>query len=73
MADHVHASNHPEDVNFGYLCMIPIEAVEDEERLLHREIYWQCNLGTLFTGLNQRKDLNYMLRYRVNYNSKPAK
>ena len=29
-----------------------------EQQLIRREVWWQTNVGTLFFGLNKRKDLN---------------
>ena len=67
MADHVHTNSHPQDPEYNYLYIVAIEDVRREEQLLSREIYWQANLGSLFTGLNQRKDLNAALKQRINY------
>jgi len=39
-----------------YLNLTFLESVEKEEHLLKRELWWQNNLGTLFCGLNKRKD-----------------
>ena len=67
MADHVHTNSHPQDPEYNYLYIVAIEDVRREEQLLSREIYWQANLGSLFTGLNQRKDLNAALKQRISY------
>ena len=67
MAEHVHTCHHPQDPQFGFLYIVPIEAVKREDDLLSRETYWQANLGTLFTGLNCRSDLNTVLHHRIQY------
>ena len=67
MVDHVHTTHHPQDPEYGFLYIVAIEAVRNEDQLLSREIYWQANLGTLFNGLNQRKDLNTALLQRITY------
>ena len=57
VAHHVHAMDHSNDITFSYLQIFAIEAVSDETCLLRRETWWQCNLGTIFKGLNVRKDI----------------
>ena len=41
-----------------------IESVNDEQKLLSRETWWQCHLGTIFDGLNIRKDLQSMIKFK---------
>ena len=62
VAKHVAEMKHPEDPQFKYLSIHPIEAVKKEDRLLERETYWQANLGTIFNGLNQRTDIIHSLQ-----------
>ena len=68
-AQHVNSSSsHPKDSNVPFLSICPIEAVKGGEgQLLRRELYWQANLGSLFTGLNRRKDLNSCVKNRIHY------
>jgi hypothetical protein len=50
---------HPEVAKsqpIPYLNVVLLESVEKEEDLLRRELWWQNNIGTLFIGLNKRKD-----------------
>ena len=58
MADHVTKFKHPEDPQLGFLIIVAVEAVKwkKEEDLTVRENYWMCNLGTIFKGMNTRKD-----------------
>ena len=51
------AVNHPDDPDLQYLKITALEHVKKEEDLLRRELYWMTNLGTIFVGLNTRKDL----------------
>ena len=68
VAQHVNMTSHPSNREIPFLTICPIEAVSGgESSLLRRELYWQANLGTLFTGLNCRKDLNAVLKSRVQY------
>jgi hypothetical protein len=46
-----------------YLEIFAVDQVQEEASLLRKETWWQCNFGSLFVGLNARKDLNSMLRY----------
>ena len=57
VAEHVTKVAHPDDPDFSFLRIIPIEAVVRQESLLNREIYWTCNLGTIFKGMNSRSDV----------------
>ena len=50
---------HPEVQKYQplpFISVVFLEAVRKEENLLEREIWWQCNVGTIFFGLNKRKD-----------------
>ena len=55
---HVCAKIHPEDQDLLYLRITALEHVTRDQDLASRELYWMCNLGTIFVGLNTRKDLN---------------
>jgi len=61
VANHVHCVSHPPDPNFAFLKIFAIDCVHAEHRLLEKEIWWQCNLGSIFVGLNIRKDFNTMI------------
>ena len=58
VAYHVHAKDHPDDPTFGFLEIFALEHVENEKDLLMRETWYQCNVGTIFNGLNVRKDIH---------------
>ena len=67
-------SNHVNNIkthdtagDLSFLKIIPIEHVSNEERLLEREIYWQANLGTFFTGGNVRKDFHKVSTRRIQF------
>ena len=47
---------HPEDPQLGFLTIVAVEAVKEKKYLIVRENYWMCNLGTMFQGMNTRKD-----------------
>ena len=50
---------HPEVPKFNplpYIQVIFLESLRNEDQLLEREIWWQTNIGTIFFGLNKRKD-----------------
>ena len=50
---------HPETPKYKpieYLSVVFLESVRDETKLLTRESWWQYNIGTIFFGLNKRKD-----------------
>ena len=49
---------HPEDPQSGFLTIMAVEAVKEKKDLIVWESYWMCNLGTIFKGMNPRKDLN---------------
>ena len=63
VAKHIKADVHPVDAQFKFLEIIAIESVEDEKQLLARETWWQCHLGTIFEGINIRKDFQSMVKY----------
>ena len=69
LTQHVLRLQHPADVDMNFLEIYAVEAVEREEDLLRREIFWQANFGTMFkgSGLNFRKDLNTVLKRRVEF------
>ena len=55
-----HASeSHPEVPKYQplpYIQVIFLESVGKETQLLARETWWQTNIGTIFFGLNKRRD-----------------
>ena len=69
LTQHVLRLQHPEDVDVPFLEIYAVEAVEREEDLLQRELFWQANFGTVFkgSGLNFRKDLNTVLKRRIEF------
>ena len=64
VAHHVCASPHHGGTDLACLEIFAIDAVNDEKQLGPREMWWQCNVGTLFVGLNSRKDFQSMLLYK---------
>ena len=64
VAHHVTNFKHPEDPQFGFLTIVAVEAVKEKKDLIVRNNYWMCNLGTIFKGMNTRKDLNTVLKDR---------
>ena len=64
VADHVTKFKHHEDPQLGFLTIVAVEAVKVKKDLIVRENYWMCNLGTIFKGMNTRKDLNIVLKGR---------
>lgn len=51
--------SHPEVLKtqpISFLKVVLLESVKNESDLLTRELWWQNNLGTVFVGLNKRKD-----------------
>ena len=62
LAAHVCQSDHPKDASLPFLEVVAVDAASSEEELLKKEISYQCNLGTLFSGLNARKDFHSMSR-----------
>ena len=69
LTQHVLRVQHPRDVDVPFLEIFAVEAVEREEDFLERELYWQANFGTVFKGfgLNFRKDLNTVLKRRIEF------
>ena len=69
VSKHLRAEDHPVDAQLKFLDIIAIESVDNEKQLLARETWWQCHLGTIFDGLNIRKDLQSMIKFknRVQY------
>ena len=61
---HVCKESHPESENLDFLQIFAIDSVSDEKKLLQKETFWMCNLGTIFTGLNDRQDLTQL---RIKY------
>ena len=64
VADHVTKLKHPEDPQLGFLTIVAVESVTEKKDLTVRENYWMCNQGTIFKGMNIRKDLNTALKDR---------
>ena len=64
VSKHIKADDHPVDAQLNFLQIIAIESVYDEQQLLARETWWQCHLGTIFDGLNIRKDLQSMIKFK---------
>ena len=64
MSRHTTVVPHPDDREFNYLEFIPIEHVPDKNNLLSRESWWQCNFGSIFKGLNLRKDFCSMNKFK---------
>lgn len=70
VAHHVNTCPHPKDSEVPFLSICPIEAVKGGDgQLLRRELFWQANLGSLFMGLNRRKDFNSCVKERIQYNN----
>ena len=67
VAKHTTECKHPEDREFSYLVITPIEIVKNIDRMAERELYWQANLGTLFTGGNSRRDIPKARKSRIQY------
>ena len=60
---------HPEVKKYQplhFVSIILLESVKNEANLLTRESWWQNNIGTMFFGLNKRKDTRSvaMQKYR---------
>ena len=70
VADHVTKFKHLEDPQLGFLTVVAVEAVKEKKDLTVRENYWMCNLGTIFKGMNTRKDLNTVLKDRSSKNER---
>ena len=62
---HVAESPHPNDPTLSFIKIIPIDSVKDPSHLLRTEMWWQCNIGTLYKGLNSRID--FQSAKRINY------
>ena len=58
VAAHVSSTYHPHDDNLSFLQVTALEQVKKTEDLKRRELYWMCNFGTVFTGLNSRNDVH---------------
>lgn len=69
VAHHVSHTSHPEDTTASFIKIVAIETVKTETKILERELDWQANLGTIFTGLNKRVDLVLSTEKRVQFNS----
>ena len=61
VVDHVTRFPHPDDPQLDFLTIVAVEAVREKRNLIVREYYWLCNLGTIFKGMNSRKDLNSVI------------
>ena len=77
VANHIPGIDHLNDRNLNYLLIFGIKAVSDETGLLRRETWWQWKLGTIFKGLNVRKDTQSLIRsknrtvpFQVSYTKK---
>ena len=57
MADHVTRCPHPDDPQLGFLMIVAVTGGREKIQLIVRENYRLCNLGTIFKGMNSRKDL----------------
>ena len=68
VADHVTKFKHPEDPQLGFLTIVAVEAVKEKKDLIVWENYRTCNLGTIFKGMNTRKNLNTVLKHRSSRN-----
>ena len=63
-ADHVtRFPPQPDDPQLDFLTIAAVEAVTEMRNLIVRENYWLCNLGTIFKGMNFRKNLNTVLSF----------
>ena len=67
VAKHYCELDHPVDNNVSCLKITPIEIVRHEKNMAARELFWQSNLGTFFTGGNERKDISKALKNRIQY------
>ena len=65
VSKHFSELNHPDT---SCLCITPIEVVNNINNLPRRELFWQANLGTFYTGGNERKDIPKILRNRIQFN-----
>ena len=54
----------------SFVKIIFLESVKSEPKLLERETWWQYNVGTIFFGLNKRKDTKSVAiqKSRINLN-----
>ena len=68
VTDHVTKFKQPEDPQLGFITTVAVEAVKEKKDLMVREHFWMCNLGTIFNGMNTRKDLNTVLKDRSSKN-----
>ena len=50
-----------DDPQLDFLTIVAVEAVREKRNLIVRENYWLFNLGTIFKGINSKKDLNSVL------------
>ena len=69
LTQHVLRLQHPADVEVPFLEIYAVEAVDKEEDLLQKELFWQANFGTVFKGggLNFRKDLNTVMKKTIEF------
>ena len=65
VSKHFSELNHPDTSCFS---ITPIEIVNNISNLPRRELFWQANLGTFYSGGNERKDIPKILRNRIQYN-----
>ena len=66
-AKHVCEQHHPKDDNMSFFIITPIEIVKNITRMADRELYWQANLGTIFTGGNSRRDIQTVRKNRIQF------
>lgn len=69
VAMHMNNEPHPPGDLHTYMEIFAIDAAHSEATLGTQETWWMCNIGTIFVGLNSRKDLNSILRFnnRIQY------
>ena len=62
-AKHVAEQHHPQDDNMFFL------RIKNIPRTADRELYWQANLETIFTGGNSRRDIQTVKKIEFNLTS----
>lgn len=55
-ASHFHSPAHPRETSLPFVHIFAVESTS-KNKLGERELFWQCNVGSLFQGSNKRKDL----------------
>ena len=51
----------------NFLKITPIESVKRVGKMAERELWWQANVGVFETGGNNRKDIQKVLKQRIQY------